>query len=82
MEHAGADDQVEGARRLADAFDGESMEFEVLQIILALKIARVAQTRFAYVDSRDPGARLAKRIPRRLRRAAAGKNENPHDVRQ
>ena len=48
------------------------MQFEILQIVLALKIARVAQARVADVDRRDSSIGLAKRVPRRLRRAAAG----------
>src|SRR6185503_16088619 len=54
VEHAGADDQVEGARQAADILDRETMEFEVIQIVLALKITRVTQARFAYVDRGDP----------------------------
>ena len=64
--------QVEGAPELLDALDRKLMEFEVLEIVLALKIARVAQAGLADVDRRDSGVGLAQRIPRRLRRAAAG----------
>jgi hypothetical protein len=47
------------------------MQFEVLQIVLALKIARVAQARVADIDCRDSRISLAERVARRLRRAAA-----------
>ena len=72
MEHTGADDQVEGARQFAGILDREMMELEVIQIVFALKIKRVTQARFAYVDRGDPRIRLAERIPGCLRRAAAG----------
>src|SRR5260370_13026894 len=71
MESAGADEQVEGARQFADILDREMMEFEVIQIVFALKIKRVTQARFAYVDRGDPRVRLAERVPRGLRRATA-----------
>jgi hypothetical protein len=47
------------------------MQFEILQIVLALKIARVAQTSVADVDCRDSSIGLAERVNRRLRRSAA-----------
>ena len=53
MQHSCADHQVERATNLADALDRELMQFEILQIVLALKIARVAQARVADVDRRD-----------------------------
>ena len=71
MQHSGADHQVEGAANLPDALDRELMQFEILQIVLALKIARVAKARVADVDRRDSSIGLAERIPRGLRRAAA-----------
>ena len=40
-------------------------------MVLALKIARVAKARLADVDRGDSSIRLAKRVPRGLRRAAA-----------
>jgi len=48
------------------------MQFEILQIVLALKTARVAKARVADVDRRDSSIGLAERVPRGLRRAAAG----------
>ena len=71
MQHSCADHQVERATNLPDALDRELMQFEILQIVLALKIARVAQARVADVDRRDSSIGLAKRVPRGLRRAAA-----------
>ena len=47
------------------------MQFEILQIVLALKIAGVAKARVAYVDRRDSRIGLAERVPRGLRRATA-----------
>ena len=75
MQHSCADHQVERASNLPDALDRELMQFEVLQIVLALKIARVAQARVADVDRRDSRIGLAKRVPRGLRRAAAGNQD-------
>ena len=72
MQHSCADHQVERASNLPDALDRELMEFEILEIVLALKIARVAQARVADVDRRDSRIGLAKRVPRGLRSAASG----------
>ena len=72
VQHASANDEVEGAPELRDALDRELMQFEIVQIVLSLKIARVAKARLADVDRRDPALGFAKRISRRLRRAAAG----------
>jgi hypothetical protein len=47
------------------------MQFEILEIVLALKIARVAKACVADVDRRDSSIRLAKRVPRGLRSAAS-----------
>ena len=72
MEHAGANDQIERAPEFSNLLDRKSTEFEVLQIVLSLEIARMAQARLADIDRGDSGMRFAKRISRRLRRAAAG----------
>ena len=72
MEHAGADDLVERAPKLVDALNRKLMKLEVLQTILSLEIARVAQARVADVYRGDSGIGLAKRVPGRLRCAAAG----------
>ena len=58
-----------------DVLDRQLMEFEVLQVVLSLKLARVAQAGLADVDGGDARVGLAKRISGRLRRAAAG-NQN------
>src|SRR5229473_7238891 len=72
MQHSRTNHQVERASNLPDALDRELMQLEVLKIVLALKIARVAQARVADVDRGDPRIRLAERIPGCLRRAADG----------
>jgi hypothetical protein len=51
------------------------MKLEVLEIVLALKIARVTQARVADVDCRDSRIGLAKRVPRGLRSAASGNQD-------
>ena len=66
VEHAGADDLIEASPKLPDLFDRESMEIEVSQAVLSLKIPRVAQAGFADVDRRDTSIRLAQRMDRRL----------------
>ena len=71
MQHSRANHQIERATHLPDAFDRELMQFEILQIILALKIARVAKARVAHVDRRNSSIGLAERVPRGLRRATA-----------
>ena len=71
VQHSRANHQIERATNLPDALDRELMQFEILQIILALKIARVAKACVAHVDRRDSSIRLAKRVPRGLRSAAA-----------
>src|SRR5271156_2165945 len=50
MQHSCANHEVERATNFLDPLDRELMEFEILQIVLALKIARVAQARLADVD--------------------------------
>ena len=56
---------------LLDALDREAMQFEIPEIVLALKIARVAKARVADVDCRHSSIGLAERVPRGLRRATA-----------
>jgi hypothetical protein len=71
VQHARANHQVERAADLPDPFDRELMQFEILEIVLALKLARVAKARVADVDRRDSRVGLAERVPRGLRRATA-----------
>ena len=71
VQHSRTNHQVERATNLPNAFDRELMQFEILQIVLALKIAGVAKARVAYVDRRDSSIGLAERVPRGLRRATA-----------
>ena len=71
VQHSRTNHQVERATKLPNALDRELMQFEILQIVLALKIAGVAKARVAYVDRRDSRIGLAERVPRGLRRATA-----------
>ena len=43
VQHARANHQVESAPKLPDPLDRELMRFEILEIVLALKLARVAK---------------------------------------
>jgi hypothetical protein len=72
MEHACANDEVEGTPELPNVLDRQPMQTEIFQLVLSLKFTRMAQARLANIDCRDPSKRLAKRMPRRLRRAATG----------
>ena len=72
MEHAGADDLVELLAELSDVFDRQPMEFQIAQFVFALQLARVAEARLADVNSRHMSVRLAHRVSRGLRGAAAG----------
>ena len=45
VQHSRTNHQVERATNLPNAFDRELMQFEILQIVLALKIAGVAAGR-------------------------------------
>ena len=71
VQHSRTNHEVEGAANLMDALDREAMQFEILEIVLALKIARVAKARVADVDRGHSSIGLAKRVPRGLRRATA-----------
>jgi hypothetical protein len=72
VQHAGADDLIEGLAETPNVFDREPMECEVSQTVLSLKIAGVAETGFADVDPGHLRLRFAHRIGGGLRRAAAG----------
>ena len=63
---------VERTSELVDVLDGHLMELEIIEVVLPLEIARMAQARLADVDGGDARIGLAQRIPGRLRRAAAG----------
>lgn len=71
MQHPGAHDVIERAPKLLDPLDRKVVQLEVLQIVLALEIARVAKARLADVDGDDSRIRLTERVSRRLRGAAA-----------
>jgi hypothetical protein len=51
VQHSRANHQVERATNLPNAFDRELMQFEILQIVLALKIAGVAKARVAIANA-------------------------------
>jgi hypothetical protein len=71
VKYARADDLVERLAKLADALDREPVELQVLYVMLALKITRVAQACFAEVDRRHARFGLHKRISSGLRRSAS-----------
>src|SRR5215472_14517751 len=77
VEHACADDLVERSAELPDLFDRKPMEIEVAQAVFSLKVARVAKTGFADVDSRHLRVGLAHRMGRGLRSPAAGDKNLP-----
>ena len=72
MKHARANDLVEGLAKLADPFDRKPVELQISDVVLLLKIARVAQACFAEVDRGHARVRLHERMTRGLRRAASG----------
>src|ERR1700730_15150428 len=72
MQHAGADDLVEGLAELPDPLDRQPMEIEISQAIFLLKIAHVAQAGFADVDCRHTSVGFAQRMNGSLRCSAAG----------
>ena len=72
VQHSRANHQVERAANLIDALNRELMQFEILEIVLALKLACVAKACVADVDRRDSGVGFPERVPCGLRRATAG----------
>ena len=72
MEHAGADDLIEGRPQLADALDGELADLEIVELVLSLELLGVADAGRAEVDARHPGRRPAQGVLGRLRGPAAG----------
>jgi hypothetical protein len=76
VQHAGADNLIEGLAETPNVFDREPMEIEVSQTVFSLKIASVAQTGFANVDPGYMRVRFAHRIGGGLRRAAAGDEDS------
>ena len=72
VQHAGADNLIEGLAETPNVFDREPMEIEVSQTVFSLKIASVAQTGFANVDPGYMRVRFTHRVGSGLRRAAAG----------
>jgi hypothetical protein len=77
MEHARTDDLVERPAQVADLFDGKPMEIEVSQVVFLLKVARVAEARFADVDARYARIGLAHRVGRGLRGPTTGDQNFP-----
>ena len=72
VQHAGADDVLEGLPEFGGALDGELAHLEVVERVLALQLLRERDALRADVDADDSSARPAQRVVRRLRRAAAG----------
>src|SRR5215467_15459528 len=70
MQHARAHDLIERAVQLPDVFNRQSMQLEIPKSVLLLEVPGATQARVTDVDGGDPAARLAKRIPGRLRSAA------------
>jgi hypothetical protein len=66
MEHAGANDQIEGASELAYILDLKLMEIEVVQRVFLLQLARMTEAFLADVDGGDMRGGLAKRVARGL----------------
>ena len=75
VKHPGADHVIERASELGHVFNRQLVKLEILELILSLKLARVTQARVADIDGGDAGIRLAKGVPRRLRRTAT-RNED------
>jgi hypothetical protein len=75
VKHPGANNKVEGAPELGHVLDRHLMQFKVSKIVSPLKLTRMSYARFADVDGRDMGIRLAKCVSRRLGRAAAGNQD-------
>ena len=72
MKHACANDLVEGLAKLPDPLDRKPVELQVSYVVLLLKIAGVAQARFADVDRGHARVGLHERMTRGLRRSAPG----------
>ena len=73
VQHAGADDLVEGRFQLARRRSTASWRTcEVVQLVLALQRFGAAHARRAEVDAGDPRLGPAQGVLGRLRRAAAG----------
>ena len=71
VKHARANDLIERLAKLADPLDRKPVELQISDVVLALKIAGVAQACFADVDRGHARVRLHERMTRGLRRAAA-----------
>ncbi len=71
VKHAGANDLVECLAELRDPLDRKPVELQISYVVLLLKIAGVAQARFADVDRGHARVRLHERVPRGLRRSAS-----------
>src|SRR5271157_1556429 len=66
VQHSGTNHQIERSTHLPDPLDREYLRFEIFEIVLSLKFARVPQACVAYVDRSDPGVGLAERVSRGL----------------
>jgi hypothetical protein len=73
---AGANDLLKPLAEFPDPLDRKPVEAQISYVVLVLKIAGVAQARFADVDCGHARVRLGERIASGLRRSAPG-DKNP-----
>jgi hypothetical protein len=71
MEHAGAYDLIIAETQIADAFNRELVNFEVVQVVFAFELLCVVYARRADIHTDHAAVGLADGVPRRLRSAAA-----------
>src|SRR4029453_15637808 len=62
VEHARTHNQIEVALQLADSFDRQLPDLEILQVVLLLQLLRVRDARGADVDSDHAGIWPAERV--------------------
>src|SRR4029453_6807349 len=72
VEHARTHNQIELALQLADMFDRQLPDLEILQVVLLLQLLRVRDARGADVDSDHAGIWPAERVFGGLPRSAPG----------
>jgi len=75
VKHPGADHVIKRASELGHVLNRQVVKLEILEVILSLKLARVTEARLADIDGGDSSIRLAKGVPRRLRRTTT-RNED------
>src|SRR5262245_52645657 len=75
MEDTGADDLIETHPQVFDALDGQVVNFEIVEFVLALERLRAAHARGAEVDAGDTRTTPPQGMLRCLRGAAAGNQD-------